>query len=95
MIIIFNQVEFISQVMMDLKTFVYQATLHTLELKTEKGTDYVLTWKSKGVLILNLSELYTSFFNSIKLSEYRTETIICKDPLAAEENSYLSKTVNV
>ena len=35
--------------------FVYQLTLDTLELKKGKGTDYVLSWKSEGVLILNLS----------------------------------------
>ena len=28
-------------------TFVYQPTLETLEFKTGKGTDYVLSWKSK------------------------------------------------
>ena len=28
---------------------VYQATLDTLELKNSKGTDYVLSWKSKGL----------------------------------------------
>ena len=36
-------------------TFVYQPTLDTLELKKDKGTDYVLTWKSNGAYItLNL-----------------------------------------
>ena len=29
-------------------TFVYQLTLDMVELKKEKGTDYVLCWKSKG-----------------------------------------------
>ena len=32
---------------MDLKTFAYKPTLDTLELKGDKGTDYVLNWKSK------------------------------------------------
>ena len=31
------------------KMFVYQSTLDTLELKKDKGTDYVLSCKSKGV----------------------------------------------
>ena len=35
--------------MRDHKTFVYQPTLDTLELKKGKGTDYVLSSKSKGV----------------------------------------------
>ena len=30
-------------------TFVYQPTIDTLELKTNKSTDYVLSWKSKEV----------------------------------------------
>ena len=30
-------------------TFVYQPTLDTLELKKDKGFDYVLSWKSDGV----------------------------------------------
>ena len=29
---------------------IYQPTVDTLELKKDKGTDYVLRWKSKGVL---------------------------------------------
>ena len=31
------------------KTYVYQTTFDTSELKKDKGTDYVLSWKSKGV----------------------------------------------
>ena len=30
------------------KMFVYQPKLDTLELKGDKGADYVLSWKSKG-----------------------------------------------
>ena len=39
--------------------FVYQATLDTLELKKDKSTDYVLSWKSKGVFNSKLKPLYT------------------------------------
>ena len=59
--------------MMDLKAFVYQSILDTLELKEDKGTDYVLSWKSRGVYNSKLKSLYTAFFHSIKLSEYRME----------------------
>ena len=52
-------------------TFVYQPILDTLELKKDKGTDYVLSWKSKGVYNSKLKPLYTAFLHSIKLSEYR------------------------
>ena len=31
-------------------TFIYQPTLDTLELQIEKGTDYVLSWESKGLV---------------------------------------------
>ena len=56
---------------MDLKAFVYQLTLDTLELKNDKVADYVLSWKSKVVFNSNLTPLYTTFLNSRKFSEYR------------------------
>ena len=49
--------------------FVYQPILDTLELKREKGTDYVLSWKSKGLFNSKLKPLYNAFLQSIKLSE--------------------------
>ena len=77
-------------------TFVYQPTLDALELKKDKGTDYVLSWKSNGVFNSKLKPLYTTFLNSIKLSEeYRIGIKFDKDPLALEENNYLTKIVNV
>ena len=76
-------------------TFVYQPTLDTLELKKDKGSDYVLSWKSKGVFNSKLKPLYTAFLHSIKLSEYKTGIKFDKDPLAVEQNNYLSKIVNV
>ena len=54
-------------------TFIYQPTLDSLELKKDKGADYVLSWKSKGVFNSQLKPLYTAFLNSLKLSEYRIE----------------------
>ena len=42
-------------------TFVYQPTLDTLELKKVKCTDYVLSWKSKGLYTSKLKLLYTAF----------------------------------
>ena len=36
-------------------TFVHQPTFDTLELKKDKGTDYVLSWKSKTVYDSNIS----------------------------------------
>ena len=55
-------------------TFVYQPIFDTLELKKDKGTDYVLSWKSKGVYNSKLKPFYTAFLHSIKLSGYRIGT---------------------
>ena len=40
--------------------FVYQPTRYALELKKHKGTDYVLSWKSKGLYTSKLKPLYTT-----------------------------------
>ena len=61
-------------------------------MKIGKGTDHVLTFKSKGVFNSKLKPLYTTFLSSIKRSEYRTQI---KDPLAVEQSNYLTKIVNV
>ena len=37
--------------------FVYQPTLDKLELKKNKGTDYVLSWKSNGIYNSKLKPL--------------------------------------
>ena len=42
-----------------------------------------------------LNPLYTTFLNGIKLCEYRIGVKFDKDPLALEQNSYLTKIVNV
>ena len=44
-------------------TFAYQPTLDTLKFKKEKGTDYVLSWKSKGVYDCKLKPFDTSFLH--------------------------------
>ena len=63
---------------------VYQSTLDTFQLKKDKGTDYVLSWKWKGVFNSKLKPLYTAFVYSIKLSEYRIGIKLDKDPLTVE-----------
>ena len=76
-------------------TFVYQTTLDMLELKKDKVTDYVLSWKSNGVYNSKLKSLYTAFLHSINLSGYRMRTKFDKDPLSVEYRNYLNKSVNV
>ena len=71
---------------MGLKTrlFVYELTLDMLELKEDKGNDYVLSWKSKGVYDSKPKPLYTAFLNGIKLSDYKMG-IQFKNSLAVEK----------
>ena len=57
--------------------FLYQPTLDTLELKKGKDTDYIFSWKSKGVY--KLKPLYTAFLQSVKFSGYRIGTKFDKD----------------
>ena len=72
--------------MMDLKTrFFYQPTLDTLELKKDKGTDYVLSWKWNGVCRSKLKPLHIAFMHSIKLSKYIMRIKFDKDPLAVKK----------
>ena len=73
----------------------YQPTLDTLELKEDKGTVYVLSWKSKGLYNSKLKPLYTSFLHNIKLSGYRMGVKFDKDPLAVEQKNYVTKIVKV
>ena len=65
-----------------------------LELKKFKGTNYILSWISKGVNTSKLKSLYTTSLQNIKLSEYRIGIIFDKDPLAVEQDNYLTKVVN-
>ena len=47
-------------------TFVYQPTLNTLELKKDKGTNYLLCWKSsKGVYVMRCAIKYQTLKNSV------------------------------
>ena len=51
----------------------YQTTLDTLELKKDKGTDYVHSWKSKWINNSKLKPWYTALLDSIKLFGYKME----------------------
>ena len=80
---------------MDLKTRFFQSKFDTLKLKKHEGNDYVLSWKLKGVSNIKLKELNTAFVHDIKPSAYTIEIKFDKDPLAVEQNNYLTKIVNV
>ena len=71
--------------------FIYQSTLATLELNKDKSTDYVLSWKSKGICTSKLKPLHTSLLHSIKFPGYKKGIEFDKDPLAVEQNNYATK----
>ena len=52
--------------------FFYQPTSDTLELKKDKGIDFAVSSKSKGLCIFKLMTLYTIFLYSRDLSGYKT-----------------------
>ena len=80
--------------MMVFRMFVYQTTFDTLQLKKDKGTNYVLSWKSKRVYTSKHNPLYTVFLHNTKLSGYRMGIKFDKDPLAVEKNNHVTKTTN-
>ena len=75
--------------------FVYQPTLDTLELKKTKVLIMLLLGNQMEVYNSNFNPLYTAFLHSIKLSAYTVGIKFDKDPLAVEQNNYLTKIVNV
>ena len=80
--------------MMVFKIFFYQPTLDTLELKKDRGSDYVLSWKSKGVFTSKFEPLHTSFLHSTDLSGYKVGIRFDKDLLPVDQNNYTTKIVN-
>ena len=74
--------------------FVHQHSIYLLELKRGKGTNYDLSWKSKGLYTLKLNSLYTAFLHSIKHSEFWMGVKFDKDNLAVKQNNYATKSVN-
>ena len=89
--------EFILQVLIDLKTcfFINQHLIFRKELTKDKSSDYVLSWKSTKVFNSELKPLYTAFKHRMKLYKYRIEIKFDNDPLAVEQNNYLTKISNV
>ena len=73
--------------------FVYKSTLNKLELKEDKGTEYVNGWKLKWiyangwklkwVYTSKLTPLYTAFLHNIKLFWHRIRIQFDKSILVA------------
>ena len=62
-----------------------------LELKEDKGTDYYIGWKSKGICASKLTPLYTALLHSIKLSGYRIRIQFNNSVLVVEQNDFATK----
>ena len=45
--------------------FVYQPTFNMLELKIDKGTEYIIGWKPKGVYKSKLIALHSAFLHKV------------------------------
>ena len=46
--------------------FVYQLTFNMLELKKDKGTEYIISYKSKGVYNSKFIALHQAFLPKVK-----------------------------
>ena len=62
--------------------------------KKEKGTDYVHSWKPNAAYNSKLKPLYAAILHSTKLTGYKIGIKFDKDPLAVDQNNYLTKVVN-
>ena len=61
---------------------IHQPMLNLLELKKNKVTNYVLSWRSKRVYTSKLEPLYAAFLHSTRFSGYRMRIKSDKDPFA-------------
>ena len=48
------------------KMFVYYPTFNVLELRIDKGTEYIIGWKSKGFYNFKLIALHSAFLLNVK-----------------------------
>ena len=74
--------------------FVYQLTFNTLKLKKDKGTDYVIGSKFKGLFKSKLLPLHGAYIPNIKYFGYKIGIQFNRTPLVVEQNNYRTKTVN-
>ena len=75
--------------------FVYKSTLNMLELKIDKGTDYIISWKSKGLYNSKLIALHGVFLPNIKHFGVKIGRQLNNAPLVIEEINYAPGIVNV
>lgn len=65
-----------------------------LHLQNDKGANYFISWKSKGLYSSILFPSYTHLLHSINLFGYKMGIKFDEDPLVAEKTRYITKVVN-
>ena len=75
--------------------FIYQPTFNVLELKEDKGTEYIIGWKSKGVYNSKFIALHVDFLPNVKYFRNKIGIQLNSTPLVIEQNNYATKIVNV
>ena len=65
--------------------FVYQWTFGALDLKKNKGADYIIPWKSKRLFKSRFNPLCNAFFLNVKLFELKMEIQFNSTTLAVEQ----------
>ena len=65
------------------------------EGKIDKGTEYVIGWKSKGAYNSKLSALNVAFLLNIKYFQKEIEIQFNDTDLVIEQNFYTIKIVNI
>ena len=73
--------------------FVYQPTFNVLELKIDKGTEYVIGPKSKG--LYNTKLIRWCFFTYVKYLGNKIRIQYYNTPFVIEQISYAREIVNV
>ena len=75
--------------------FVYQAAFSTLTLKEDKGSEYVIAWKSKGLFKTELYPLHYASLPNLKHLGYKIGTQLNTTPLVRDKNKYVTKFVKL
>ena len=75
--------------------FACQPTFNVLELKNDKPTEYIISWKSKRLYKSKLIALHGAFLPNIKYFKNKIGIQFNSTPLVIERNNYVTKIVNV
>ena len=65
-----------------------------LDLKIDKGTEYITDWKSKGLSEWKLLPLHGAFIRNVKRFGYIIGIQINNTPLVIDQNNFTTKIMN-